>query len=134
MGHAEMILLDTHVLVWSQTDERRLSRVAASAIRRSRTSGSLAISAISMVEIASLMQRGRLRIHGSIESVIDQFTDDVTVLPITCEIAVLTAYFPPDFSRDPSDRIIAATARAEGIPLVTADERIKNYPLVKTVW
>jgi len=129
-----MILLDTHVLVWSQTEQRRLSRASASAIRRSRTSGSLAISAISMVEIASLMERGRLRIHGSIESVIAQFTDDVTVLPITREIAVFTAYFPPDFSRDPSDRIIAATARAEGIPLVTADQRIQACPLVKTIW
>ena len=129
-----MILLDTHVLVWSLTEERKLSRVAESAIRRSRAAGSLAISAITMVELAGLMERGRLGIQGSIESVLAKFTDDILVLPITLEIAFLTAYFPPDFSRDPSDRIIAATAQAEGIPLVTADERIQNCPLVKTIW
>jgi PIN domain nuclease of toxin-antitoxin system len=80
------------------------------------------------------MERGRLRIRGSIESVVTQFTEDVLILPITREVAVLTAYFPPDFSRDPSDRIIAATARAEGIALVTADERIRNCGLLKTIW
>lgn len=129
-----MILVDTHVLVWSQTDARKLTRVASSALRRSRALGSMAISAITMVELASLMERGRLRIRGSIESVVAQFTEDVLVLPITREVAVLTAYFPPDFSRDPSDRIIAATARAEGIALVTADERIQNCGLLKTIW
>ena len=87
-----------------------------------------------MVELAGLMERRRIRIHGSIDRVLADFTDGLAVLHITHEIAVLTAQFPPDFSRDPSDRIIAATARAEGIPLVTADERIQACPLVKTIW
>lgn len=129
-----MILLDTHVLVWSQIDERRLSRVAASAVRRNRASRSLVISAISMVEVASLLERKRVRFSGSLEDAVSKLTAEVLVLPITREIAVLTAYFPPDFSRDPSDRIIAATARAEGIPLVTADQRIQSCPLLKTIW
>ncbi|HVP55040.1 MAG TPA: type II toxin-antitoxin system VapC family toxin [Candidatus Eisenbacteria bacterium] len=129
-----MILLDTHVLVWSLTEERKLSRVAHSTIRRARASSSVAISVITMVELASLMERGRLHIQGTIETVVAGFTEGVTLLPITREIAVLTAYFPPAFSRDPSDRIIAATARAEGIPLVTADLRMQGSPHVKTIW
>ena len=56
------------------------------------------------------------------------------VLPITFEIAALTTFFPPDFPTDPMDRIIAATARAEGIPLVTADERILESSLIETIW
>jgi PIN domain nuclease of toxin-antitoxin system len=56
------------------------------------------------------------------------------VLPITIEIAAATAHLPPDFPSDPMDRIIAATARAENLPLVTADERILSCPLLKTIW
>ncbi len=129
-----MLLLDTHVLIWAETDERKLSRAAFSALRRARLTDGLAISAITLIEIANLIQRGKILSSGSIEGTIARFSEDVAVLPITHEIAALTAQLPVDFPRDPADRIIAATARAEGLALVTADERIHRYPLVKTVW
>ena len=49
-------------------------------------------------------------------------------------IAALATQFPEDFPRDPADRLIAATARAEGLTLVTRDERIRASALVRTVW
>src|SRR5271165_7072315 len=127
-----MILLDTHVLVWLQQEPRRLSRIAESAIRRARRSTALAISAITLVELASLLSRGRLRTAGTVEGTIRQFVEEIEVLPLTFEVALATSHFSFDSLPDPMDRIIAATARAEGIPLVTADERIHNSPLVKT--
>jgi PIN domain nuclease of toxin-antitoxin system len=129
-----MILLDTHVLIWSQFDERKLSRTAVSALRRARNSGGLVISAISLVEIANMIERGKIETHGTVEGTISRCSEGIVVLPITREIASLTIQFPPDFPRDPMDRIIAATARAEGLALVTADERIRSCPLVKTIW
>ena len=129
-----MILLDTHVLVWSQLDPRRLSRAATSALRRAERGGGTAISVISLVELASLFARGRVDYSGNIEASIREYTENVFVLPITLDIAVLTAHFPPDFPSDPVDRIIAATARAEGVPLLTADDRVRRCPLVKTIW
>lgn len=53
---------------------------------------------------------------------------------MTFDIAVATSHFSLDSLPDSMDRIIAATARAEGIPLVTADERIKSCRLLKTIW
>jgi PIN domain nuclease of toxin-antitoxin system len=129
-----MILLDTHVLVWSQLRPNKLSRAAASAIRRARATGGIAISVITLVELATLLQRGRIALRGSVQATIQDIIAEVVVTPISVDIAVLTASFPPDFPSDPMDRIIAATARAEGIPLVTADERILACPLVKTIW
>jgi len=129
-----MILLDTHVLVWSQVEPRRLTRAASSAIRRAERAGGLAISAISLVELAGLLYRGRVGHSGNIEATIREYTERVTVKPMTLDVAVLTVHFPPDFPSDPMDRIIAATARAENLPLLTADERILGCPLLKTIW
>ena len=129
-----MILLDTHVLVWSQREPRRLSRPAESAIRRARAQNSLAVSAITLVELANLINRGRIRTSWTVEGTIRQLIEEVEVLPLTLELAIATSYLPPDMLADPMDRMIAATARAEGIPLVTADERMQKCPLVKTIW
>ncbi|HUI84566.1 MAG TPA: type II toxin-antitoxin system VapC family toxin [Candidatus Binatia bacterium] len=129
-----MILLDTHVFVWAQTHSRKLSRAAHSAIRRAQRSGGIAISVISVVEMAGLLRCGRLGLRGSFESTINELIRDVVIKPITTEIAVMTAEFPYEFPSDPADRIIAATARAENLPLVTADDRLLRCPVLKTIW
>jgi PIN domain nuclease of toxin-antitoxin system len=56
------------------------------------------------------------------------------VREITAEIAALATQFPDGYPKDPADRLIGATARAEGIPLVTRDEGIRASPLIQTVW
>ena len=129
-----MILLDTHVLFWAVDDSKSLSRKAASEIRRARRDGGIAISAISIWELASLLARGTIQGYGSVESSLKLLLEGVTIRPITPEIAALATQFPDDFSRDPADRLIGATARAEGLTLVTRDETIRRSPLLRTVW
>ena len=129
-----MILLDTHVLAWAVEDPRHLSPPAASAIRRARRGGGLAISAMSLWELSWLLSRGRIRSYGAIENTLRMMIEGVTILPITPEIAALATQFPEDYPSDPSDRLIGATARAEGMTLVTRNERIRRSPLVRTVW
>jgi PIN domain nuclease of toxin-antitoxin system len=129
-----MILLDTHVLVWAVENSKRLSRRARSEIRHNRRHGGLAVSAITLWELAWLISRGRIQARGTIEAGVRLLLESVTVLPITAAIAALATQFPEDYPHDPTDRIIGATARAEGLTLITRDEKIRRSPLLKTVW
>jgi PIN domain nuclease of toxin-antitoxin system len=129
-----MVLLDTHAWVWMQTEPKRLSKKARSTIDRARQSQSAAISIFSVYELACLFERGRLKYPGPRETAVRLFQEGFVVKELSVEIAVLATEFPLDFPRDPGDRIIAATARLERIPLVTADERIRASNLVRTVW
>lgn len=131
-----MILLDTHVLVWLVAQPERLSKPAASAIRRARASDGLSIADVTVWEVASLCARGTLQIHGTVENTVQDLLihSAVQVKPITPEIAALATQFPNEYPRDPVDRLIGATARAEGLALVTRDESIRRCPLLKTIW
>lgn len=131
-----MILLDTHVLVWAAIEPKRLSRAATSALRRARATDGVAIAAISLWELASLFSRRRIESYGTVESSVRQVLEavGVAVKSLTLDIAVLATQFPETYPRDPADRLIGATALAEGIALVTHDEEIRRSPLLKTIW
>lgn len=129
-----MILLDTHVLVWSQREPRKLSRTAEAAIRRARASNSLAISVISIFEVAALLGRGKIRTAASHAAIVGAMTEGVEIWPVTLDVALQAGQLPADFPSDPLDRMIAATAQVHGVPLVSADERILSCASVRTIW
>jgi PIN domain nuclease of toxin-antitoxin system len=135
LGSLAVILLDTHVVVWAAIEPKRLSRAAESALLRAR-SGGLAMASISLWEMASLFARRRIETYGTVEASVRQVLETVGVIvkPITQEIAVLAAHFPETYPLDPADRLIGATARAEGLVLITQDEKIRSSPLLKTIW
>ena len=128
-----MIMLDTHALIWAVADSKRLSRTAAAAIRAHKEDG-LVIAAITLWELAMLVVRGRIQAFGTVEASVALFAEGTIIRPITAEIASIAAQFPREFPQDPADRLIAATARAEGLPLITRDERLHQSPLVQTIW
>jgi PIN domain nuclease of toxin-antitoxin system len=131
-----VILLDTHVWVWLAMDSKRLSRAALAAIRRATAAGGISVASISLWELATLFDQGRIRAPGTIESSVRQVVDSTSVVvhEITPEVAALATAFPQDFSADPADRLIGATARSLGLPLVTRDQRMLESSLLKAIW
>jgi PIN domain nuclease of toxin-antitoxin system len=129
-----VILLDTHVLVWMVGEPARLSRAASAAIRLAQRESGVVISAITLWELASLVARGRIQAYGTVDAAVRLLVQGIVVKPITPEIAALASQFPADFPRDPADRLISATARAEGISLVTRDDKLRRSPLLNTIW
>ena len=132
-----MILLDTHVLVWwIQGDSGLLSPKASAAISSEMQDGEIALSSITAWEIAMLVSRGRLAL--SMDAVvwlsIVEEINGVKFIPVNNEIAVMAVHLPGDFHKDPADRLIVATARKLGVAIVTADENIRAYQHVQTIW
>ena len=125
-----MILLDTHVLVWLLIAPENLSLKERKTILAARKSGQLAISAVSLWEIAWLAQNGRIEIDVSVDSFVKKCASFVQILPITQEIAIRSVQFQDSYPNDWQDRIIGATALSEGIRLLTHDKLIMKSGLV----
>jgi len=135
MGERDkVILLDTHVLVWLTTEPAKLSKRASSAVRRASRAGGIGISAISLWELAWLASHGRLQLTGTVEAYLEEISSRVAVLPITPKVAALANQFSTDYSSDPCDRIIGATALADAMVLVTKDAKIRDCKQIQTLW
>ncbi len=130
-----MILVDTHVWLWWLSDPSRLSRPAAQRIDAARESGFVALSAISVWEAALLVRKGRLELRLSVRDVVAacERLPFFRFVPVGAGIAVASVELD-GLHPDPADRLIVATARHEGLDLVTKDERLHAWPGATTIW
>lgn len=131
-----MIVLDTHVLVWWVSGAGRLSPRARRELRSAVPRAPALASAISVLEIATAVRRGRL----SLGVPVGQWFADLGALPelrlqpVTADIAALAGSFDEHAPGDPADRLIAATAISLGAKLITADSRLRAMPRLQSAW
>lgn len=132
-----MIVLDTHALLWwASGDRRQLTKTALQAVEAEFDGGQILVSSISAWELAMLVARGRVALSMDVEAwlAVVGGIESVAFVPVDNEIAVKSATLPGEFHKDPADRIIVATARKFAASLVTADDKIRAYPHVRTIW
>lgn len=132
-----MIVLDTHVLVWWVGNDSQLSARARKALAAEQThAGQILVSAISAWEIAMLIRKGRLQLtmelHDWLAAV--ESLEAVRLVDVSARLAVQSVQLPGEFHNDPADRMIVALAREAGVPLLTADDKIRSYPHVRSIW
>jgi PIN domain nuclease of toxin-antitoxin system len=130
-----VILLDTHVVLWLAFDQARISRKARAAVDEARKNAEgLAISDITLLEIATLSKKGRITLESTLETFLTEVEAKFVILPITGRVCVKAMELPASFPGDPADRVIGATALVEGLALATADEAIRRSKAVTTIW
>jgi PIN domain nuclease of toxin-antitoxin system len=127
------LLLDTHALLWALAEPHRLSRRAADLIMS--PTNDVLVSAASAWEIATKYRLGRLRGAGPI---VAGFAAHLAMLraeelPVRSIHALAAGNFAVEH-RDPFDRMLAAQAQVEGVPLLTDDPAFSAFPVLRTLW
>ena len=122
-----MILLDTHVVLWQELDDRRLGPQARCTIEDALQESMAAVSAITFWEVGMRVQKGQLDLGLDLYAWRrDLLEEGLVELAVDGDIAVRAGLLS-DMHGDPADRIIVATA-LDGHQLVTADRRILDWP------
>ena len=136
MPAADAVLLDTHALLWWQAESERLSLGALAAIG---AASRVLVSPITCWEVSMLVAKGRV----ALDRPVAQWVADLLAGPqvdatgLSPAMAVAAGQLD-GFPGDPADRLIYATAATLGVPLVTKDDRLREFAAaqgdVEIVW
>ena len=118
----QRLLLDTHVLLWALEDSPELGEKARRAVIDPRNE--VFVSAINVWEITIKRSLGKLRGLDNLTTTVED--TGFTPLPITLFHAEQAGNLPMHH-RDPFDRMLVAQAQAEGLTIVTKDDKIPRY-------
>ena len=124
------LLLDTHAFLWFVLDDPQLSQTARSLI--SDAGNHAEISPAVYWELAIKVGLGKYSLSEPIAEFMEReiLTNRFEILPIEPRhVGPLTSL--AFHHRDPFDRLLVAQAMIEGIPIVSADEALDAYPVVR---
>jgi PIN domain nuclease of toxin-antitoxin system len=129
----DVIVLDTHALVWWTQQPALLGKDAAEAIDKSDR---ILVPAICFWETALLVRTGRLSLKRG--QPLNEWASELLAIPRVIAVALTPALALSadalQMHPDPADRFIAATALEQHSPLVTKDDLLRSLSWLKTVW
>lgn len=123
------VLLDTHVWVWLNEGSKELKPKVIKLIDQAAQTDGVFISAISVWEIAMLVNKKRLIFQLPIQEWVTQALSQrgVGLIPLLPSIAIESTCLSEAFHGDLSGRIIVASARIKNLTLITRDNNIIDY-------
>ena len=123
-------LLDTHYWLWFQMgNDQRIAPKARDRLLQMQLREELYLSDVSVWEVARLVADGHIDLGVPIEDFVHEATRDggLQLLPISTRLLIESTRLPGNIHRDPSDRLLAATAREHSLTLVTRDQLLLRY-------
>lgn len=129
------VIVDTHIVIWDQLDPTRLTDKAKKAIARADHESKIIICEITLWEISILIKKKRLNIDIPYLDFMDRVfnTKNYLLQGINPHIAFIASELEMD-TKDPADRLIAATSIVLGFPLVTSDQFMRQSTETRTIW
>lgn len=126
-------LMDTHVFLWWIGDAPSLSSHAREVI--ADAGNEIYLSAVSVWEISIKARAGKLNVFsGDLERFIEKQVLENSFLPLPVTLAhSAKIYGLPNRHRDPFDQMLVAQSQVEGMPIISADPRIRPYG-VDVIW
>jgi PIN domain nuclease of toxin-antitoxin system len=129
----DVIVLDTHALVWWTQQPELLGNEAAEFIKQSDR---ILVPAICFWETSLLVRKGRLSLKRG--QPVDEWASEVLAIPRVVHVPLTAALALSadalQMHADPADRFIVATALEQRTPLVTKDDLLRSLTWLKTVW
>jgi PIN domain nuclease of toxin-antitoxin system len=125
------LLLDTCAIIFI-AERRSIAADARRAVRLAGVDGEVLVSPVSAWEIGLLTAKRGIRFAPSPKMWFGTFLSSpgVQLTPLTPDVAIDSCVLPEPLHGDPADRLLIATARFLGVPIVTRDRRILDYAAV----
>ena len=127
---------DTQCLIWYLAKHRRLPRRVRAVFEAGKQGNAQAlVPSICLIETLYLLQRQRVKANVVRAVMAHPETHDaaIFVVPLDMKVANAVADFGPAVVTDLPDRVIAATARAYGLPLLSTDHAIAESGMVEVI-
>lgn len=126
-------LTDTHALIWHFTDSPRITRKAREVFDRCERGGCVVfIPTIVVAECPSLFEKKRVSFD--FKALLAQIRDSANYVIVPFDYKVLAQMVETPEVEELHDKIIVATTKVLGVPVITKDSHLRGLRTVTTLW